>query len=252
MSETTGKIYGLIPKVMKDIGAIAKTRKNASQNYQFRGIEDFYQAAHPAMIEHGIFCAPEVVERNEYRFEKTNDQGRVTTWIHVSVKVVHRFTASDGSFVPVTTYGEGLDNSDKATNKAMSGAMKYAFIELFCVPTKDVEDSDRESPETGTQRSAKAVERIEKDIPLEGAVILPPEDQRITVEQQRKLHMRFRESLASELQSQSEALLHDFLGRKLIMDADGNPSAKGIRKDEFVRIGKEAVAFAQSLSEVPA
>ena len=245
-----GQIYSLIPKVMKAIGSVAKTRKNEQQRYQFRGIEDFYQAAHPAMIEFGVFCAPTVLERDIYRFEKTNDQGRTTTWVHASLKVEHRFYAEDGSFVSVTTWGEGLDNSDKASNKAMSGAMKYALIELFCVPTKDVEDSDRESPEAGTAR--KPVERIEKDIPLDGETILPSDDLLITTDQQRKLHMRFRESLSDDLKSQADALLHDFLGRKLIIDKNGNPSAKGIRKDEYVSIGKEAVAFARNLSEVPA
>ncbi len=64
----------------------------------------------------------------------------------------------------MTTWGEGLDNSDKATNKAMSGAMKYALIELFCVPTQDVEDSDRTSPENGVKRN---VQRTTEAIPVE-------------------------------------------------------------------------------------
>lgn len=149
MMDTVGLIYQLIPKVMKDIGAVAKSRRNEQQKYAFRGIEDFYQASHPAFIEHGIFCTPKVLEREEYRWERTNDQGRSSTWIHVAIKVQHRFFASDGSFVDVETWGEGIDNSDKATNKAMSGAMKYALIELFQVPTQDVEDADRTTPEIG-------------------------------------------------------------------------------------------------------
>lgn len=146
-------IYQLIPKVMADIGSVGKDRRNEQQRYAFRGIEDMYHAAQPAMVKHGIFCAPEVIEREVYRFEKTNDSGKSTTWLHVALKVTHRFYAEDGSNVSVTTWGEGLDNSDKATNKAMSGAMKYALIELFCVPTADVEDSDRTSPENGTRNS---------------------------------------------------------------------------------------------------
>ena len=160
-----GAIYQLIPKVMADIGSVGKDSRNEQQKYAFRGIEAMYQAAHPAMIKHGIFCAPKVLTRDVYRFEKTNDMGRVTTWVHVALEVEHRFYAGDGSFVPVTTWGEGLDNSDKATNKAMSGAMKYALIELFCVPTKDIEDSDRDTPEMGTRRTTE-VERITDDIPI--------------------------------------------------------------------------------------
>lgn len=172
--ERTGalnQIYVLIPRVMNDIGGIAKTRKNEQQKYSFRGIEDFYLAAHPALIAHGVFCAPTVLEREMYRFEKTNEYGKVTTWCHVALKVEHRFYAPDGSYVSVTTWGEGLDNSDKASNKAMSGAMKYALIELFCVPTQDVEDSDRTTPEQGTRRAASA--RTTEDIPIASPGIRP-------------------------------------------------------------------------------
>ncbi len=244
----TGQIYQLIPKVMKDIGAISKDRRNEQQKYAFRGIEDFYQAAHPAMIQHGIFCAPKTLTREAYRFEKTNDQGRATTWIHVALEVEHRFFAGDGSSVSVTTWGEGLDNSDKATNKAMSGAMKYALIELFCVPTKDVEDSDRESPETGIRRAD--VPRIEEDIPINGNgdhAIAPAED-RITADQAKKLHMRFRESLPPDMQAKADVILHDWLGQKLYLDEHGNPSALAIRKDEFANVGKAAVAHAKGLA----
>ncbi len=81
----TEQIYELIPKVMRDIGGVAKTRKNEQQKYSFRGIEDFYQAAHPAMITHGVFCAPEVLERDIYRFEKTNEQGN-----HLAARCITR------------------------------------------------------------------------------------------------------------------------------------------------------------------
>ncbi len=247
MSETQ-QIYTQISKVMADIGSIGKNRRNEQQRYAFRGIEDFYQAAHPAMITHGVFCAPEVMDREVYRFEKTNDQGKVTTWLHVALKVRHRFFASDGSFVDVTTCGEGLDNSDKATNKAMSGAMKYALIELFCVPTEDVEDADRTTPETGVQR--KPVERTSIPVPVPPAgegVVLPDSALLITTDQARKLHMRFRDSLREGLKSDADRYLHDFLGTRLYMDASGNPSAKAIKKTEFADVGKAAVEYAKGL-----
>ncbi len=151
--EKTEQIYTLIPKVMKDIGGVAKTRKNQQQNYAFRGIDDFYDASHPAMIAHGVFCAPQVKTRLEETFTRVNDTGKETQWFHVALEVDHVFYAPDGSSVHVITWGEGLDNSDKATNKAMSAAMKYALIELFQVPTKDVEDADLTTPELAGVRS---------------------------------------------------------------------------------------------------
>jgi hypothetical protein len=44
--------------------------------------------------------------------------------------------------------GEGMDSSDKATNKASSGAYKYVMLQVFCIPIKGLaEDGDRSSPE---------------------------------------------------------------------------------------------------------
>lgn len=135
-------IYKKIPLIMEEIGAIGKGGYNKSQNYNFRGIEQFYAAAHPALIKHGVFCVPQIYTSNTETY--TKDGGKVS--FRVLLKVAHKFYAEDGSFVEVITQGEGIDSSDKASNKAMSAAMKYAFIELFSIPTADIADSDRDSP----------------------------------------------------------------------------------------------------------
>ena len=242
MSTQQNSIYTLIPKVMAEIGAIGKDRKNEQQNYKFRGIEDFYNAAHPALVKYGVFCCPQVVECESQ--DRLTGNGKPA--IRVTMKVSHKFYGPDGSCVDVVTCGEGIDSSDKATNKAMSAAMKYALIELFSVPTQDVEDADRNDPEAGARRPNVA--RTTEDIPLDGQRVMPPEEDLITNEQAAKLHMRFRESLSEGLKPKADALLHDWLGKKLYLDASGNPSAGAIRKDEFASVGKAAVAFARELS----
>ncbi len=238
--QSNDAIYQLIPKVMADIGAIGKDRKNEQQGYKFRGIEDMYQAAHPVLVKHGVFCCPQVLEReSQDRVSKSGSPA-----IRVSLKVSHKFYGPDGSYVDVITCGEGIDSSDKATNKAMSAAMKYAFIELFSIPTQDVEDADRTDPDIGSRRPD--VQRTTEDIPIDGN-ILPPAEDLINKDQAKKLHIRFKESLREDLQPKADALLHDYLGQKLYLDSAGNPSAKAIRKDEFATVGKAAVEFAKTL-----
>lgn len=282
---TAGDIFKLIPLVMKEIGGVAKTRKNEQQKYSFRGIEDFYLAAHPALIMHGVFCAPEVLERTEYRFDKVNaEYNKTTTWLHIAVKVAHRFYAGDGSSVTVTTWGEGLDNSDKATNKAMSGAMKYALIELFCVPTQDVEDSDRTSPEAGT-RNSKPVSRTTEEIPLsaprnsaqggdtskgisppQGAVPIPPlppveelvkqaeanmaakpgtvPEGCIEDGQQINFNRSFKDALPKKFKKDADAIRHAWLKSQGIVDSNGEGTARAIRKDSFYDVRESAETFA--------
>jgi hypothetical protein len=95
------------------------------------------------MAKHGVFCAPEVIE--EHCTERTTSKG--TAMVHIRLRVKHTFYAPDGSSVVATTVGEAMDSGDKSCNKAMSAAMKYAYIELFCIPTVDDKDTENESPE---------------------------------------------------------------------------------------------------------
>jgi hypothetical protein len=141
--QSVGLIYAAMAKVMGEIGAVAKDRKNPQQGYAFRGIDDLYNAAQPAMVKHGVFCAPTVTER--IREERQGKSGG--TLFYTTLTVRHRFYASDGSFVDVVTVGEAMDSGDKSTNKAMSAAMKYALIEVFAVPTEEDNDTENQTHE---------------------------------------------------------------------------------------------------------
>ena len=43
-----------------------------------------------------------------------------------------------------------MDSGDKATNKAMSIAYKYACFQVFCIPTEEMKDPDAETHEPVT------------------------------------------------------------------------------------------------------
>lgn len=162
MEQKIGKIFSLIPKVMAEIAPIGKDQKNDQQNYKFRGIDDMYNAIQPALIKHGIFCCPQVLKNESFEIEYTDNKGLVKASYRVLLTIAHRFYADDGSYIEVITQGEGIDRSDKASNKAMSAAMKYCFIELFSLRTADTEDSDRSSPKAGkTKHKIVSVTKVE-------------------------------------------------------------------------------------------
>ena len=137
------QIFSLIPKVMADIGAIGKDRKNEKQNYKFRGIDDVYNAANSALSKHGVFSVPTVLE--ETRTERTNSNG--TLLFSVYLKVKYTFFAPDGSYVEAVVSCEAFDSGDKATNKALSAGQKYAFLQVFCIPTEEPKDSEIDTHE---------------------------------------------------------------------------------------------------------
>lgn len=132
------KIYAAINAVMSEVGAIRKESKNKSQGFLYRGIDDVMNALNPSFIKNKIFTVPEVMDqRREER--KTSNGGNL---IYSICKVQFTFYADDGSSVKAITVGEGMDSGDKATNKAMSIAFKYACFQLFCIPTEEMEAGD--------------------------------------------------------------------------------------------------------------
>jgi hypothetical protein len=147
-----GSIVRLLGQVMQELGAVGRDHKNEQQGFYYRGIDDLYNAVHPLLAKRGILLPVDILEHQ--RSEKQSARGG--TLLYSIVKVRHRFTAPDLSYLDVVTVGEGMDSGDKATGKAMSAAMKYALIQLFTIPTKDLDDADASSPEVGAQQRKQA------------------------------------------------------------------------------------------------
>ncbi|HHJ4353304.1 ERF family protein [Citrobacter freundii] len=141
---TEKKVYAAISAVAKDMATtgISKDRKNAQQGFNFRGIDQVYNALAPALVNHGLLILPRITERTVT--ERTTQKGGVL--FYVVVKADFDFVSTeDGSIHTVTTYGEAMDSGDKATNKAMSIAYKYAAFQTFCIPTEQTAiDADAE------------------------------------------------------------------------------------------------------------
>lgn len=152
-------IYESISKVMEQLGAVGKTSKNQSQGFMYRGIDAVMNALSPALTANHVFVTPEVLEQT--REERTSAKG--VTLIYSIIKVKYTFYAEDGTSVSATVIGEGMDSGDKATNKAMSIAFKYACFQVFCIPTEEMIDPDAECHEvkakTVTADMVKALER---------------------------------------------------------------------------------------------
>jgi hypothetical protein len=140
---TGAQIFELIPKVMADVGAIEKARRNEQQKYFFRGIDDVFAAFQPVLAKHRIFYVPEVLDKEVT--ERETKSG--STLIYTTLAVGYTFYAPDGSNVRAVVVGEAMDSGDKSSNKAMSAALKYALLQIFCVPTEANEDADAQTHE---------------------------------------------------------------------------------------------------------
>lgn len=141
-------IYKAINHVMKAVPSISKGRENRQQGYNFRGIDDIYNALNEHLAMAGVFVTSEVLAHS--REERETSKGTVLIYSILTVKFT--FYAEDGSFVQSTMIGEGMDTGDKSSNKAMSTAYKYAFMQLFCIPTEEPKDSENDSHEVKTNQ----------------------------------------------------------------------------------------------------
>jgi hypothetical protein len=137
------EIIKALVQVMGDVGVIRKTQRNQAQNFNFRGIDDVYNAVQPVLVKHGVVVVPTV--KVSSREEKPTRSGGVLTT--TLVEGTYRFIHTSGSEVSAVTIGEGMDSGDKSTSKAMSAAFKYALFEVLCIPTEEQADADKDAPE---------------------------------------------------------------------------------------------------------
>lgn len=143
---------------MEEVPAIGKTKKNSQQGFMFRGIDDVMNAFQPLLAKYKVFIVPQVLEQN--REERQTSKG--VTLLYSICKIKYTFYAEDGTSVEAIVVGEGMDSGDKATNKAMAIAMKYALFQVFCIPTEEMKDTDAES-----HTDTKKVTRTKNDIKIQ-------------------------------------------------------------------------------------
>ena len=168
-------IYESITKLIVDCPAIAKNSRNTQGNgYMYRGVDAVMNVFQPLLAKYKIFVVPQVLE--SVREERTTTKG--ANLIYSVLKVKYTFYAEDGSYVEAVVQGEGMDSGDKASNKAMSVAFKYAMFQVFCIPTDEMKDPDAETPDESIPvdkrktASAKQIELLKKKYSPEMLVIM--------------------------------------------------------------------------------
>lgn len=162
-------IHAAIIEIMRAIEPIAKSQTNTQQGFNYRGIDQVYNAVHPHFAAHGVYSTSTIFA-SEWR-EGKSEKGK--PYIHAILSMRFTFWAADGSSVSTEVVGEGVDYSgDKASNKAMSIADKYAILQLLKIPTAMV-DADKplhdnpplalDAPAVGTRAARAAESRAKKE-----------------------------------------------------------------------------------------
>lgn len=155
--EAPPNVYRCIAAVQAELAktGIGKESENTFDRYKFRGIDAVYNALAPLLAQHGLCVLPRIIERDCQ--ERQSRKGDAMFYVTVTAEFDF-VSAADGSTHTVRTYGEAMDRSDKATNKAMSAAYKYAAFMTFAIPTEGDNDADAQTHDVAPREQVKESE----------------------------------------------------------------------------------------------
>lgn len=150
-------VYTALHAVYQQVGYVQKTGRNDAQRYRYAGEADLIAAIRPAMVKAGLvfFCSD--VRDLETREIRKSKNGIENVTINVAGNFVFTFAhAKSGTTIQVMARGEGSDSLDKASAKAMTGALKYALRQTFVIETGDDPDKDASDDEEPAAPPARA------------------------------------------------------------------------------------------------
>jgi hypothetical protein len=151
-------VYRAINAVQAELvrEGIGKSQRNQQQGYNFRGIDQVYNAVSPILARCGLVILPRHLTRT--CTERVTAKGNAIFYAVVEAEF-DLVATEDGSRHVIRTFGEAMDTADKATNKAMSAAYKYAVMQAFAIPTEGDNDADATTHEVTPSVVAQQLQR---------------------------------------------------------------------------------------------
>ena len=179
-------------EVMRTMGAIAKNgQATYGDKYAYHRIDDIDDKLRDALIEHGVVAMVTAIEDRKMnaKFEPADKYGKVkTTWdceCVITIEFVNADNPEDRT--KIVGWGQGLDNSDKATGKAISYALKSAYLSAFHLrgqPDNEADNITKPGPVADQPTAGGDQGRVKMTIGPEPSV--KTEDQRIWVDRLHK------------------------------------------------------------------
>ena len=135
------KLYQKIVAVMSEVGQLEKANdikdKSGKKMYSYLSEEQTTGALQRAFINHGLVMFPtrvesEIVTLESFAYDK--EKKTPITKVIVTYKICDTET---GASEEIQSIGYGSDSQDKGSNKAMTGAFKYAQRQTFMISTGD-------------------------------------------------------------------------------------------------------------------
>lgn len=160
-----------LAEVMAEVERVPKSGRNDFHKYDYATEADIVAAVRKEMAQRSLMLVPTVLRTEWTEIERRNaGKDRLCT-------LTVRFTVHDGDSGEEMSFevlGEGQDAGDKATYKAMTGAVKYALLKLFLIPTGDDPERDGDEAPRGSRQPTKQHTAPARSEPPRPAQSAPP------------------------------------------------------------------------------
>ncbi|MEU1221259.1 ERF family protein [Streptomyces microflavus] len=140
-TETPLSVDEAMIAVMREIDPVGKNGRNTKMNYRFQAYDDIVAEIAPRMAKYGLRMLPEVIDQKHF----TRGSGDNVNVAILTIRYVIRGARGDVLDTPIVVVGEGADVADKASNKAMTAAKKYAYKQAFDI-SDGQDDGDHDHP----------------------------------------------------------------------------------------------------------
>lgn len=148
------KLAAKIAKVMEAVGYVAKTGTNSAQGYKFVQASAVADKVREQLSKLNVSMTPTQVDVLSEGLTPSGKQSLLT------LRFTWTLTDGDsGETISFQSVGTGADSGDKAAYKAATGALKYALLTGFLIPTGDDPEAD-----AATDRVGDAAKKIFGDM----------------------------------------------------------------------------------------
>lgn len=145
-----------LAEVMGLVGRIPKSGRNEFHRYDYATEADIVEAVRKGLAERHVMMMPSITNCEWREVPGKSGPQKICT-LHVEFTFIDGDSGEERSLMAI---GEGQDQGDKATYKALTGATKYALMKVFLIPTGDDPEDDRQprrgAPAQGNQQQRPA------------------------------------------------------------------------------------------------
>lgn len=178
---TPADIHQAIAAVYGKTGYVQKEAAKPGLGYSYAGIAALIYHLRPVMVEFGVYMhVAEVTNVHRESFTTKNGGNMNRTTLNARIRFTH---GPSGTYIECMASGEGMDNGDKSSNKAMTGAFKYALLETFCIETgDDPDDTNSNDQEQAPPRPVPTRTADGRDVDTTTGEIAPPSGRRAAID----------------------------------------------------------------------